>query len=72
MNMFNIECEMCYLSIFCLPSLLRVTNYDIAIICEHKLKQRPLSYMSSIDTRYQSVYKTDRLNVFFNCIHDKG
>ena len=63
---------MCYLSTFCLPNLLRVTNYDIAIICENKLKQRPLSYMSSIDTRYQSVWKTDRLNGFFNSTHDKG
>ena len=28
--------------------------------------------MSSIDTRYQSVLKTDRFNVFFNSTHDKG
>ena len=28
--------------------------------------------MSSIDTKYQRVFKTDRLDVFFNCTHDKG
>jgi hypothetical protein len=72
MNIFNIECERCFLPTFGLLNLLRVTDCDIAIICEHKLKQRPLSYMSSIDTKYQSVNKTDRLNVFFNCTHGKG
>ena len=55
-----------------LPNFLRVTNCDIAIICEHKLKQSSLLYMNSIDTRYQSVSKTYRLNDSFNCTHDKG
>ena len=59
-------------STLCLPNLLRVTNCDIAIICEHKLKQSPLFYMDIIDTRYQGVSKTDGLNYFFNCTLAKG
>ena len=66
------EYERCYLSTLCRPNLLRVANCDIAIICEHKLKQSSLSYMNSIDTRYHSVSKTDRLNVSVNCTHDKS
>jgi len=45
-----------------LPNLMGVTNCDIAIICEHRLKQSSLFYMNCIDTRYYSVSKTDRLN----------
>ena len=67
----NCEYESCYLSTLCLPNVLRVTNCDIAILCEHKLKQSSLSHMNSIDTRYHSVSKTDRLKYFVNCAHDK-
>ena len=51
--------------------MLRVTNCDIAIVFEHKLKQSSLSYMNSIETRYYSVSKTDRLKYFFHCTHAK-
>ena len=55
-----------------LSNLLRVTNCDIAIICEHKLKQSSLYYMNSIATRYHCIAKSDRWNDIFNCTHDKG
>jgi len=59
-------------STLCLSNLLLVTDCDIAIICENKLKLNSLSYMNSIDTRYHSVSKTDRFNDLFNCTHGKG
>ena len=49
-------------STLCLSTLLCVTNCDIAIICEHKHKHSSLFNINSIDTRYHSVSKTDRLN----------
>ncbi|CAG2225389.1 unnamed protein product [Mytilus edulis] len=59
-------------STLCLAELLESTNCDIAIISEHKLKPNLLSYMNSIDMRYKSISKTDKLNDLYNCTHGKG
>jgi exonuclease III len=36
-------------------------NSDIVIVSEHKFKPNSLMYMNSIDSRYTSVSKYDRL-----------
>ncbi|CAG2249402.1 unnamed protein product [Mytilus edulis] len=59
-------------STLCLANLLESTNCDIAIISEHKLKPNLLPYMNSIDMRYKSISKTDKLNDLCNCTHGKG
>ncbi|CAC5385645.1 unnamed protein product [Mytilus coruscus] len=59
-------------STLCLANLLESTNCDIAIISEHKLKPNLLPYMNSIDMRYRSISKTDKLNDLCNCTHGKG
>lgn len=59
-------------STVCLINLMKSSNCDIAIICEHKLKPQYLNYMSSIDTNYISVSKGDKLNTGYNCYHGKG
>ncbi|CAG2237360.1 unnamed protein product [Mytilus edulis] len=59
-------------STLCLANLLESTNCDLAIISEHKLKPNLLSYMNSIDMRYKSISKTDKLNDLYNCTHGKG
>ncbi|CAG2250536.1 unnamed protein product [Mytilus edulis] len=59
-------------STLCLAELLESKNCDIAIISEHKLKPNLLSYMNSIDMRYKSISKTDKLNDLYNCTHGKG
>ncbi|CAC5398850.1 unnamed protein product [Mytilus coruscus] len=59
-------------STLCLANLLESTNCDIAIISEHKLKPNLLPYMNSIDMRYKSVSKTEKLNDLCNCTHGKG
>ncbi|CAG2214780.1 unnamed protein product [Mytilus edulis] len=59
-------------STLCLANLLESTNCDLAIISEHKLKPNLLSYMNSIDMRYKSISKTDKLNDLCNCTHGKG
>ena len=58
-------------STLCLSDLMLVTDFDIAIICEHKLKLISLSYMDTVDTRYHSVSKPDRFNDLFDCTQGK-
>ena len=58
-------------STLCLSDLMLVTDFDIAIICQHKLKLISLSFMNSVDTRYHSVSTTDIFNDFFNCTQGK-
>ena len=58
-------------STLCLSDLMLVTDFDIAIICVHKLKLISLSYMNSVDTRYHSISTTDRFNDFFSCTQGK-
>jgi hypothetical protein len=55
-------------SALCLPNVLCVTNCDIAIIWKQKHKQSSLFYINSIDTRYHSVSKTDRIN-YLQTVH---
>ena len=55
-------------SSLCLPNVLCVTNCDIAIVWKQKHKQSSLFYINSIDTRYHSVSKTDRIN-YLQTVH---
>ena len=55
-------------SALCLPNVLCVTNCDIAIVWKQKHKQSSLFYINSIDTRYHSVSKTDRIN-YLQTVH---
>lgn len=59
-------------STVCLLKLLTITECDIAVISEHKLKPNFLPYMNSIDMSFNSVSRTDKLDSEFNCTHGKG
>ena len=60
---------MCSLSILCwnvrgimsstvsLCELLNVTDCDIAVLCEHKLKDQTINFLNSIDNKYTNVHK---------------
>ncbi len=59
-------------STMCLAHLLDQYDSDIVIVSEHKLKPNSLMYRNSIDNRYTSVSKSDRLGSGYNCTHGKG
>jgi exonuclease III len=59
-------------STMCLANLLDQYDSDIVIVSEHKLKPNSGMYMNSIDSRYTSVSKSDRLGSGYNCTHGKG
>ncbi|CAG2216477.1 unnamed protein product [Mytilus edulis] len=59
-------------STICLSNLLKDTDCDICIISEHKLKERSLHYLSTIEKGYNCVSKADALPIGYNAYHGKG
>ena len=59
-------------STLCLSNLLKETNCDICIISEHKLKEKSLQYLSTIEQGYNSIGKADFLPNSYNAHHGKG
>ncbi|VDI04309.1 Hypothetical predicted protein [Mytilus galloprovincialis] len=59
-------------STICLSNLLKDTDCDICIISEHKLKERSLHYLSTIEKGYNCISKADALPIGYNAYHGKG
>ena len=59
-------------STMCLSFLLNKTNCDICVISEHKLKDRSLSYLSTIEKNYSCYGKADKLDDNYSAYHGKG
>ncbi|CAC5381921.1 unnamed protein product [Mytilus coruscus] len=59
-------------STICLSKLLKVSDCDICVISEHKLKERSLHYLSTIEKRYNCISKADALPRGYNAYHGKG
>lgn len=59
-------------STLCLSELLIGHNIDICVISEHKLKEKSLHYLNSVEKGYKVFSKTDSLPNTYNAYHGKG
>ncbi|VDI17291.1 Hypothetical predicted protein [Mytilus galloprovincialis] len=59
-------------STICLSKFLKDTDCDICVISEHKLKERSLHYLSTIERGYNCISKADALPIGYNAYHGKG
>lgn len=59
-------------STVCLSELICKTNCDICVISEHKLKEKSLRYLSTIEKGYNCISKADILCDNYAAYHGKG
>ena len=59
-------------STVCLSELINLFKCDICIVSEHKLKERSLRYLSTIERGYNCICKADDIPDNYSAYHGKG